>query len=192
MIPSWAQKRADELATGPFDRQVLVAYPQSRGLFALPFVFLTVAAVMALGVPTLLFIAAQTQGTRLVALIVLVGFLALYGVVLFLAIRSFQTTVLATPRGVEVRQLRLGRRFFPWETIHRVEEQTRGYRAHAAVLVLATGQRIIVDATDARRAALYNGHRLRDISARTGRAVMPWTEQLIRAHQAHLAGHFPG
>jgi integrase len=146
---------------------------------------------MALGVPTLLLAAAQTQGTRVVALIVLVAFLALYGVVLFLAIRSFQTSVLATPRGVEVRQMRLGRRFFPWGEIQRVEEQIRGYRAHAAVLVLTTGQRIIVDATDARRAALYNGHRLRDISARSGRAVMPWTEQLIRAHQAHLAHHHP-
>lgn len=192
MIPSWAQKRADELATGPFDRQVLVAYPQSRGLFALPIVFLVLAAVMALGVPALLFIAAQSQTTRLVALAVLFVFVALYGGVLVLLISSFRTRVLATPRGVEVRQLRLGTQFFPWGAIDRVEEQTRGYRAGAAVLVLASGRRIIVDATDVRRATLYNGHRLRDISARSGRAVMPWTEHLIYAHRAHHAGRHPG
>lgn len=193
-IPSWAQKRADRLATGPHDRTVLVAYPQSRGVFAVPIIACIIAAVTNIGVLLALLIAARgsgVAGTRTTVLLItgIVVVTALFAAVAYLVIASFRTSVLATPRGVAIRQLGMRDSFFPWHQIARVEEQTHGYRTGAAVLALTSGKRIVIHATDSRRAKVYNGHSLREVHQRWLTAPMPWTQRLIDAHRAHLAGH---
>ena len=193
-VPAWAQKRADRLATGPHDRTVLVAYPQSRGVFAVPIIACIIAAGTNIGVLLALLIAARgsgVAGTRTTVLLItgIVVVTALFGAVAYLVIASFRTSVLATPRGVEIRQLGMRDSFFPWHQIARVEEQTHGYRSGAAVLALTSGKRIVIHATDSRRAKLYNGHSLREVHQRWLNAPLPWTQQLIDAHRAHLAGH---
>ena len=192
-VPAWAQKRADRLATGPHDTTVLVAYPQSRGVFAVPIIACIIAAVTNIGVLLALLIAARgsgVAGTRTTVLLItgIVVVTALFGAVAYLVATSFRTSVLATPRGVEIRQLGMRDSFFPWHQIARVEEQTHGYRTGAAVLALTSGKRIVIHATDSRRAKLYNGHSLREVHDRWLNAPMPWTQQLIDAHRAHLAG----
>ena len=193
-VPAWAQKRADRLATGPHDRTVLVAYPQSRGVFAVPIIACIIAAVTNIGVLLALLIAARgsgVAGTRTTVLLItgIVVVTALFAAVAYLVIASFRTSVLATPRGVAIRQLGMRDSFFPWHQIARVEEQTHGYRTGAAVLALGSGKRIVIHATDSRRAKLYNGHSLREVHQRWLTAPMPWTQRLIDAHRAHLAGH---
>ena len=193
-IPSWAQKRADRLATGPHDRTVLVAYPQSRGAFAVPIIACIVAAATNIGVLVALLIAARgsgVAGTRTTVLLIagIVVVTVLFAVVAYLVVTSFRTSVLATPRGVEIRQQWMRDTFVPWHQIARVEEQTHGYRTGAAVLALTSGKRIVIHATDSRRAKLYNGHSLREVHQRWLNAPLPWTQQLIDAHRAHLAGH---
>lgn len=192
-VPAWAQKRADRLATGPRDRTVLVAYPQSRGVYAVPIIACIIAAGTNIGVLLALLIAARgsgVAGTRTTVLLItgIVVITALFAAVAYLVIASFRTSVLATPRGVEIRQLGMRDSFVPWHQIARVEEQTHGYRTGAAVLALTSGKRIVIHATDSRRAKLYNGHSLREVHDRWLNAPMPWTQQLIDAHRAHLAG----
>lgn len=191
-VPAWAQKRADRLATGPHDRTVLVAYPQSRGVFAVPIIACIIAAGTTIGVLLALLIAARgsgVAGTRTTVLLItgIVVVTALFAAVAYLVIASFRTSVLATPRGVEIRQLGMRDSFVPWHQIARVEEQTHGYRTGAAVLALRSGKRIVIHATDSRRAKLYNGHSLREVHGRWLNAPMPWTQRLIDAHRAHLA-----
>lgn len=193
-VPAWAQKRADLLSERPEDRQVLVAYPQSRSLFALPIIFLVIAGVPSIGFLIVLLFAARASGAAgsgVTALLIIgvIGMAALYAFVAFLLVAGFRTSVLATPRGVEVRQLGLRDTFHPWHQIARVEEQTHGYRTGAAVFALGSGKRIRIHATDSRRAKLYNGHSLREVHDRWLNAPMPWTQHLIDAHRAHLAGH---
>ena len=192
-VPAWAQKRADRLATGPHDRTVLVAYPQSRGVFAVPIIACIIAAGTNIGVLLALLIAARgsgVAGTRTTVLLItgIVVVTALFAAVASLVIASFRTSVVATPRGVEIRQLGMRDSFFSWHQIARVEEQTHGYRTGAAVLALTSGRRILIHATDSRRAKLYNGHSLREVHQRWLTAPMPWTQRLIDAHRAHLAG----
>lgn len=193
-VPAWAQKRADRLATGPHDRTVLVAYPQCRGVFAVPIIACIVAAGTNIGILVVLLVAARGSGAgggRTTAVLVagIVVVTALFAAVAYLVVASFRTSVLATPRGVEIRQLGMRDTFYPWPQIARVEEQTHGYRTGAAVLALGSGKRIVIHATDSRRAKLYNGHSLREVHDRWLNAPMPWTQQLIDAHRAHLAGH---
>lgn len=193
-VPAWAQKRADLLSQRPDDRQVLVAYPQSRSLFALPIIFLVIAGVPSIGFLIVLLIAARASGAAgsgvtTLLIIGVIGMTALYALVAFLLVAGFRTSVLATPCGVEVRQLGLRDSFHPWHQIVRVEEQTGGYWAGSSVLALTSGTRIRIKATDPRRAKLYNGHSLREVHHRWLNAPMPWTQQLIDAHRAHLAGH---
>jgi hypothetical protein len=193
-VPAWAQKRADLLSQRPEDRQVLVAYPQSRSLFALPIIFLVIAGVPSVGSLVMLLIAARGSGaggSGVTALLIigLIGMTALYAFVAFLLVASFRTSVLATPLGVEIRQLGTRDTFHPWQDIVRVEEQPSGYWAGSSVLALTSGARIRIKATDSRRAKLYNGHRFRDVHDRWLNAPMPWTQRLIDAHRAHLAGH---
>ena len=193
-VPAWAQKRADRLATGPHDRTVLVAYPQSRGVFAVPIIACIVAAATNIGVLVALLIAARgsgVAGTRTTVLLIagIVVVTVLFAVVAYLVVTSFRTSVLATPRGVEIRQQWMRDTFVPWHQIARVEEQTHGYWAGTTVLALTSGKRIRIHAASSRRAMLYNGYRLADIHGRWPHAPTPWTQRLIDAHRAHLAGH---
>lgn len=138
-VPAWAQKRADRLAAGRHDRTVLVAYPQSRGVFAVPIIACIIAAVTNIGVLLVLLIAARgsgVAGTRTTVLLItgIVVVTALFAAVAYLVIASFRTSVLATPRGVEIRQLGICLSPLTAISLRAIAEKRSALRRPAAVV----------------------------------------------------------
>lgn len=183
--PKWAHKRAAKLAEVWGPGRVLLAYPRTRALFALPFAMLGVMWSTALSAPLLLLFSGQFSGQRTAVVVgigLLIFFVLMCTAVTLLAIDSWRTSILATPGGIEVRQFPFRTRRVRWDELHRVEAQQTGYRTGASVLVLATGERIVCKATDVRR-AFYNGHRIRTFKSSAGQFFSPTTAELISLHR---------
>lgn len=186
--PRWAHVRAEKRAGEWGPQAVLLAYPRTRGLFAVPFVALPIGGVVSAAAPIPLIVTADsaTQMGVGVGLMVFIG--ALFAGVTVLVIDAFRTSLLATARGLELRQPFFRTRLLHWEEIHRVEVRTHGYWSGASEFVLKTGERVLSKATDPRR-AIYNGFRIRDHYDPDGRTSSPTTAELVRLHRAWLDGN---
>lgn len=186
-VPRWAQVRAEKRAREWGPQRVLLAYPRSRGIFAVPFVALPLFGVLSTIAPIPLIVTADSALQLSVGVGLMVLMVMLFAGVTVLVIDAFRTSLLATAEGLELRQPFFRTRVLRWEEIHRVEVRTTGYWSGASEFVLKTGERVLCKATDPRR-AIYNGFRIRDHYGPDGRMSSPTTAELIRLHRAWLDG----
>src|SRR5699024_8399034 len=127
------RKRTAKLAEVWGPSRALLAYPLTRLLFALPITAAVFGVGFSLAVPVVLIAAAETRATVGVGAGMLAFFVALCSALTLLIIDSFRTSILATDRGIEVRQFPLRTRRVRWDELTRVEAQQSGYRTGASV-----------------------------------------------------------